>query len=118
MVLDRFSLHPAIALPNLEPSEYGSPFGARAKAMLGSMLAVPSRETVMGLLLLALVAAGDGAFDYFHDFGDRFLFDELLDSESEVWMMTGMAVRMSLDLGLHIVSQFSQMTLTPFAGST
>jgi hypothetical protein len=26
------------------------------------------------------------------------------DSESEEWMMTGMAVRMALDLGLHLVS--------------
>ena len=25
------------------------------------------------------------------------------DSESEEWMMTGMAVRMAIDLGLHLV---------------
>jgi len=28
----------------------------------------------------------------------------MADSESEVWMMTGLAVRMSIDLGLHLVS--------------
>jgi len=28
----------------------------------------------------------------------------IVDSESEVWMMTGLAVRMSIDLGLHLVS--------------
>lgn len=28
---------------------------------------------------------------------------ETADSESEVWMMTGLAVRMSIDAGLHIV---------------
>jgi len=28
-----------------------------------------------------------------------------LDSESEEWMMTGMAVRMAVDLGLHMVSE-------------
>ena len=27
-----------------------------------------------------------------------------LDSESEVWMMIGIAVRMSIDIGLHVVS--------------
>ncbi|KIY57023.1 hypothetical protein I307_03761 [Cryptococcus deuterogattii 99/473] len=43
---------------------------------------VPSRDTILSCLLLAMIAAGD-------------------DSESEVWTMTGLAVRMSLDMGLH-----------------
>ncbi|ORY29983.1 fungal-specific transcription factor domain-domain-containing protein [Naematelia encephala] len=79
----RFSTHPAIALPNLEPHAYGNVFHNRAKALLGAMLAVPSRETVQAFILLAHTGFAN-------------------DSESEVWMMTGLAVRMALDLGLHI----------------
>ena len=37
----RFSTHPAIALPDLKNYDYGNVFYSRAKAMLGSMLAVP-----------------------------------------------------------------------------
>jgi hypothetical protein len=58
----RFSSHPSIALPNLRPHEYGNVFAGRAKALLGSMLAVPSRESVLAFLLLALTAAGNGRF--------------------------------------------------------
>ena len=32
------------------------------------------------------------------------LYGHNIDSESEEWMMTGMAVRMAVDLGLHLVS--------------
>ncbi|KGB77880.2 hypothetical protein CNBG_3718 [Cryptococcus deuterogattii R265] len=78
----RFSVHPAIALPHLQPYSYGAIFTSRAKALLGSLLSVPSRDTILSCLLLAMIAAGD-------------------DSESEVWTMTGLAVRMSLDMGLH-----------------
>ena len=81
----RFSDHPFIALPHLQPSEFGNVFSAQAKSMLGSMLTVPSRATVAALALLALVGAGN-------------------DSESEVWMLMGMATRMSQDLGLHLDS--------------
>ncbi|WWD10505.1 hypothetical protein V865_008641 [Kwoniella europaea PYCC6329] len=79
----RFSTHPSIALKHLEPFEYGQEFYKAAKELLGSMLTVPSRETVMGLVLLAHVGLG-------------------ADSESEEWMFTGMAVRMSIDLGLQL----------------
>lgn len=81
----RFSSHPAIALPDLQPYEYGNVFYTRAKAMLGSMLGVPSREAVAAFVLLAHMGFA-------------------ADSESEVWMMTGLAVRMAIDAGLHIVS--------------
>lgn len=53
--------------------------------MLGSMLSVPSRETVIAFILLAHCGFAN-------------------DSESEVWMNTGLAVRMSYELGLQIVS--------------
>ncbi|GFZ45812.1 hypothetical protein JCM24511_03542 [Saitozyma sp. JCM 24511] len=79
----RFSGHSAIALPTLQPWAYGNVFYNRARSLLGSMLGVPSRETVAGLVMLAHVAFAN-------------------DAESELWMMTGMAVRMAVDLGLHI----------------
>lgn len=79
----RFATHPAIAKPGLKPHEYGNVFAARAKGLLASMLAVPSRDTVVALVLMAHVGFGN-------------------DSESEEWMFTGMAVRMAIDLGLHL----------------
>ncbi|KAK4687588.1 hypothetical protein P7C73_g2528, partial [Tremellales sp. Uapishka_1] len=79
----RFSTHPAIAKPDLIPSDYGKEFYGNAKEMLGSMFTVPSRETVIGLCLMAHLGLAN-------------------DSESEVWMFTGMAVRMTIDLGLHL----------------
>ncbi|ORY23128.1 fungal-specific transcription factor domain-domain-containing protein [Naematelia encephala] len=82
----RFSKHPAIALPSLRPHEYGDSFGKVAKNLQGSMLAVPSRDTIIALLLLAHLGFAN-------------------DSESEEWMFTGMAVRMAIDLGLHLVSE-------------
>lgn len=62
-MLVRFSSHPSIALPGVDPGFYGAPFKQQVKSMLGSMLSVPSRETVSGFLLLCLVAAGDGGSD-------------------------------------------------------
>lgn len=53
-------MHPAIALPSLQPWEYGNVFIARAKSMLGSMLAVPSRETVIAFILLAHCGFANG----------------------------------------------------------
>ncbi|CAK9784515.1 hypothetical protein CC85DRAFT_326061 [Cutaneotrichosporon oleaginosum] len=79
----RFSSHPAIARPDLQPYEYGNVFYTRAKAMLGSMLGIPSREAVAAFVLLAHMGFA-------------------ADSESEVWMMTGLAVRMAIDPGLHV----------------
>lgn len=79
----RFSTHPAIALPHLQPYEYGNVFYSRAKQLLGSTLGVPSREAVAAFILLAHMGFA-------------------ADSECEVWMMTGLAVRMSIDMGLHL----------------
>jgi hypothetical protein len=90
---NRFSTHPAIALPSLQPWEYGNAFIARAKSMLGSMLSVPSRETVIAFILLAHCGFAN-------------------DSESEVWMNTGLAVRMSYELGLQMVSLPPRQMLT------
>lgn len=83
LILIRFSNHPAIALPGLEPYAYGNVFYERAKALLGSMLGLPRRETVAAFVLLAHMGFA-------------------ADSESEVWMLTGCAVRMAIDCGLHV----------------
>jgi hypothetical protein len=53
--------------------------------MLGAMLSLPRRETVAAFVLLAHVGFAS-------------------DSESEVWMMTGLAVRMAVDCGLHVAA--------------
>ncbi|KAL7419454.1 aminopeptidase [Cryptotrichosporon argae] len=79
----RFSTHPAIALPDLQPHAYGNVFAARAHGLLAPMLGLPSRETVVALVLLAHVGFAN-------------------DNESQEWMYTGMAVRMAVDLGLHL----------------
>lgn len=57
---NRFSTHPSIALPGLQPHEYGNVFFETAKEMLGSMLAVPLRETIVALLLLCHVGFANG----------------------------------------------------------
>lgn len=79
----RFSHNPAVARPDLKPHEYGQPFQVRAESLLASSLAVPTRETVGALVLLAHLGLSNA-------------------SESHMWMYTGMAVRMALDLGLHL----------------
>lgn len=79
----RFSNHPAIARSELQPYEYGNVFYTRAKALLGSMLGVPSREAVVSFILLAHMGFA-------------------ADSETEVWMMTGLAVRMAIEAGMHL----------------
>ena len=56
----RFSDHPAIALPDLERHSYGNVFLKVARDLLGSMLSVPSRETVIALVLLAGLGHGIG----------------------------------------------------------
>ena len=57
----RFSDHPAIALPSLERHSYGNVFLKVARNLLGSMLSVPSRETVIAFVLLAGLGHGIGA---------------------------------------------------------
>lgn len=88
----RFSDDPAIALPQLDPAQYGDAFNDRARAMVGLVLSVPILETVLGFVLLALGINGKGA-------------------ASELWMLAGLATRMALDLGLHIVNPHPSLPL-------
>lgn len=37
----------------------------------------------------------------------------MVDVESEIWMLTGMAVRMAVDMGLHLVSSSFELPLQP-----
>ena len=66
--------------------------------MLGNALAVPTRETVIALTLLAGISHGIGTCSQ-----ASVSQADLSDSESEEWMAAGMAVRMAIDLGLHLV---------------
>lgn len=54
-----------------------------ARHLLGTILSVPSRDTVNALALLAGLSHG-------------------ADDESEEWTYAGMAARMAIDLGLHL----------------
>jgi hypothetical protein len=56
----RFSTHTAIAKSDLRPHEYGNAFANRARTHLASSLAVPSRETVSALTLLAVLGLSNG----------------------------------------------------------
>lgn len=67
--------------------------------MLGSMLSVPSREAIVGFVLLAHLAFANGECTLYLNLDGA----EFSDIESEIWMLTGMAVRMALDMGLHLV---------------
>lgn len=58
--MPRFSTHPAIAVSHLQPHAYGNVFNDRAKVLFGSMLGVPSRETVMAFVLLSHVSFANG----------------------------------------------------------
>lgn len=62
--------------------------------MLGSVIRLPLRETVMGCVLLA-------------NWGGKPCRGSLLtlDSVTGQWMMAGAATRMAIDLGLHRVSR-------------
>jgi hypothetical protein len=58
---DRFSSHPSIAVPGLQPHAYGNVFNDRAKVLLGSMLGVPSRETIIAFVLMSYISFANGA---------------------------------------------------------
>ncbi|ORY26761.1 fungal-specific transcription factor domain-domain-containing protein [Naematelia encephala] len=79
----RFSSDPRIALPGLRPYQYGDVFKTRAMPLVGMMMAIPSYETVLAFLFLALSGLGGG-------------------SSTETWMLIGLAVRMCQDMGLHL----------------
>lgn len=84
-VAARFSTSPSIkrAEPSRTPATYGIPFADKAKQLLIPLLGYPSSSTVAALVLLA-----------YHEFG--------LNSEPALWMYSGMAMRMAVDLGLHL----------------
>ena len=78
-----YSDSPQVVQPGVQPYEYGIAWYRRARSMVGTVMAIPLRETIMGFVLLAAIAVKIG-------------------SASEIWMMTGSAVRMAYDLGLHL----------------
>jgi len=49
----RFSTHPSVVERGVKTHDYGHVYHKAAKDLLGSMLGVPSRKTVMALVLLA-----------------------------------------------------------------
>ncbi|GAC71199.1 hypothetical protein PANT_1d00044 [Moesziomyces antarcticus T-34] len=65
-----------------KPHSRGLRFAERAKSYMMSSITLPSVTTVATLVLLA-----------WHEFG--------VNSDSGLWMFAGMAIRMSIDLGLH-----------------
>lgn len=69
--------------PKRSPATYGIPFANQAKQLLIPLLGYPSSRTVASMLLMA-----------YHEFG--------LNSEGALWMYSGMALRMAVDLGLHL----------------
>ena len=56
---DRFSTLPAIEALGDQPHEYGNVFHSVAKSLVGSMMAYPTRQTVIALLLLSQVGFGN-----------------------------------------------------------
>jgi hypothetical protein len=60
LLIGRFSTHPAIAAPHLQPHAYGNIFNDRAKVLLGSMLGVPSRETIVAFILMSHISFANG----------------------------------------------------------
>jgi hypothetical protein len=61
-LIARFSSHPSIAVPGLQPHAYGNVFNDRAKVLLGSMLGVPSRETIIAFVLMSHISFANGAY--------------------------------------------------------
>lgn len=67
--------------------------------MVGLVLSVPLLETIMGFLLLTLGINGKGKG---HCQRPRLTTP---GAASELWMLSGLAARMSLDMGLHLASR-------------
>ncbi|KAK9326079.1 fungal-specific transcription factor domain-containing protein [Lipomyces orientalis] len=70
------------SLPGSNSDELSELYAEQAKMLLIPHLALPSVETVFALLLIA-----------YHEFGE--------DRDSGLWSWSGLAIRMSYDLGLH-----------------
>ncbi|KAF9881456.1 C6 transcription factor [Colletotrichum karsti] len=67
---------------NESPWRNGAYFLKRAKEQLMSLLAIPTTDVVSGILILAWAEFGD-------------------NNEAGLWMLSGMAIRMAQDMGLH-----------------
>jgi hypothetical protein len=62
-------------VPGSQPHAYGNVFNDRAKVLLGSMLGVPSRETIIAFVLMSHISFANGELGgSFHDalINDRF----------------------------------------------
>ncbi|SPO49142.1 uncharacterized protein PSANT_06833 [Moesziomyces antarcticus] len=79
-----------------KPHSRGLRFAERAKSYMMSSITLPSVTTVATLVLLA-----------WHEFG--------VNSDSGLWMFAGMAIRMSIDLGLHRRAKNNWFTAAPRA---
>jgi len=66
--------------------------------MIGSVMAVPVRESVIGFILLAYGINGKGE----RSRGSQFHL--MLGGGNDLWMIAGLATRLTLDMGLHLVS--------------
>ena len=84
----RFSNHPDIVELGLPPNAFGIHFYNSAMSSLGQHIGKLSRENIFGFLLLSLGAFGRGQL-------------------VEMRMLIDLAVRMSLDMGLHMVNHWS-----------
>ena len=100
MTYPRFSTDARVTDSGLDPQAYGDVYFERASAMLGSVVRLPLRETVMGCVLM-------GSWEG----GSRHVALLILDSVTGQWMMSGIATRMALDLGLHHVSSRPRVSL-------
>ncbi|WWC59823.1 uncharacterized protein I303_102385 [Kwoniella dejecticola CBS 10117] len=68
------------------PTQACAPFLSKAQNMLVPMMQLPSTETCSGLILLAWASYGQG-------------------SDTGLWQLSGMGIRMGLEIGLHKVSE-------------
>lgn len=86
-------------LGSSKPHSRGLRFAEKAKSYMMSSITLPSVTTVATLVLLA-----------WHEFG--------VNSDSGLWMFAGMALRMSIDLGLHRKAKKNWFAALPAADPT
>ncbi len=86
-------------LGSSKPHSRGLAFAEKAKSYIMSSITVPSVTTVATLVLLA-----------YHEYA--------VNSDSGLWMFAGMAIRMSIDLGLHRKTKRSWLAPLPHADVT
>ncbi|KAI5119149.1 hypothetical protein M0805_005228 [Coniferiporia weirii] len=71
---------------NERPAEACAPFITKAQELIVPLIHIPAHDSVTGLLLLAWACYGQ-------------------NSDAALWQYSGMAFRMSFDLGLHEISE-------------